>query len=101
MFKLNVFLPNKVILKDYEVSELKIPTVKGEINVLPEHTHVMTNLDVGVLNLVGKGDTKKIGIAFGVCKILKNEVTILTQVCLLYTSPSPRDRQKSRMPSSA
>src|SRR5678809_1284761 len=25
----------------------------------------------------------------------------LTQGCLLYTSPSPRDRQKSRMPSSA
>ena len=24
-----------------------------------------------------------------------------TMVCLLYTSPSPRDRQKSRMPSSA
>ena len=24
-----------------------------------------------------------------------------TNVCLLYTSPSPRDRQKSRMPSSA
>ena len=25
----------------------------------------------------------------------------LVKVCLLYTSPSPRDRQKSRMPSSA
>ena len=25
----------------------------------------------------------------------------LLQICLLYTSPSPRDRQKSRMPSSA
>ena len=25
----------------------------------------------------------------------------ITSVCLLYTSPSPRDRQKSRMPSSA
>ena len=25
----------------------------------------------------------------------------LSDVCLLYTSPSPRDRQKSRMPSSA
>ena len=24
-----------------------------------------------------------------------------TEICLLYTSPSPRDRQKSRMPSSA
>ena len=26
---------------------------------------------------------------------------VLTTNCLLYTSPSPRDRQKSRMPSSA
>ena len=26
---------------------------------------------------------------------------VLLCVCLLYTSPSPRDRQKSRMPSSA
>ena len=25
----------------------------------------------------------------------------ISQTCLLYTSPSPRDRQKSRMPSSA
>ena len=25
----------------------------------------------------------------------------LPRICLLYTSPSPRDRQKSRMPSSA
>ena len=28
-------------------------------------------------------------------------VAALNRVCLLYTSPSPRDRQKSRMPSSA
>ena len=27
--------------------------------------------------------------------------SIITWTCLLYTSPSPRDRQKSRMPSSA
>ena len=26
---------------------------------------------------------------------------VLVEICLLYTSPSPRDRQKSRMPSSA
>ena len=32
-------------------------------------------------------------------KTQKSEFKVLT--CLLYTSPSPRDRQKSRMPSSA
>ena len=37
-------------------------------------------------------------------KILKMHVADINYVsftCLLYTSPSPRDRQKSRMPSSA
>ena len=29
------------------------------------------------------------------------EVEGVSNYCLLYTSPSPRDRQKSRMPSSA
>ena len=32
---------------------------------------------------------------------VQNETTTEDNVCLLYTSPSPRDRQKSRMPSSA
>ena len=37
---------------------------------------------------------------------LKDDVVIVSmrapfKICLLYTSPSPRDRQKSRMPSSA
>ena len=31
----------------------------------------------------------------------KQQDEILSKHCLLYTSPSPRDRQKSRMPSSA
>ena len=30
-----------------------------------------------------------------------NSLVVVTDRCLLYTSPSPRDRQKSRMPSSA
>ena len=32
---------------------------------------------------------------------LRRIVVELVEHCLLYTSPSPRDRQKSRMPSSA
>ena len=33
--------------------------------------------------------------------ILPNKTTELNITCLLYTSPSPRDRTRSRMPSSA
>ena len=34
-------------------------------------------------------------------KLKESTLKTLNKVCLLYTSPSPRDRQKSRMPSSA
>ena len=33
--------------------------------------------------------------------VQKNLDSVKNYICLLYTSPSPRDRQKSRMPSSA
>ena len=49
---------------------------------------------------------RDIGLA-GSKDILKQEIFLDVELgelnisCLLYTSPSPRDRQKSRMPSSA
>ena len=33
--------------------------------------------------------------------VKRDEPSLWTEPCLLYTSPSPRDRQKTRMPSSA
>ena len=52
-----------------------------------------TGYDIGVVS--GKAEVKH---AAGSGKDL---FVSLPSVCLLYTSPSPRDRQKSRMPSSA
>ena len=45
---------------------------------------------VAVLDAGGKNDNWVVTTPFA-----------LVLICLLYTSPSPRDRQKSRMPSSA
>ena len=44
------------------------------------------------------------GHAVRIVQIEEDITTIrkaMNKICLLYTSPSPRDRQKSRMPSSA
>ena len=54
----------------------------------------------------GLGDVPILGNLFRSTTYRKGEtelVIVVTPylVCLLYTSPSPRDRQKSRMPSSA
>ena len=34
-------------------------------------------------------------------KLLESSLHMNSNICLLYTSPSPRDRTRSRMPSSA
>ena len=38
---------------------------------------------------------------YTISQATKNVLDTLDDICLLYTSPSPRDRTRSRMPSSA
>ena len=44
---------------------------------------------------------RRLGIMQSVEPVLENAIKTLQKVCLLYTSPSPRDLSTSRMPSSA
>ena len=56
-----------------------------------------------VKDVITCGDTAKLGEIAGM--MWEHDIgfipVISSENCLLYTSPSPRDRQKSRMPSSA
>ena len=47
------------------------------------------------INIHAEIDKKRIKVPFPVMGVTENEI------CLLYTSPSPRDVEESRMPSSA
>ena len=67
-------------------------------------------MQIGIENLERKPDSNSdllwIEALFGLgqSRIISDEILRLLnskKTCLLYTSPSPRDRQKSRMPSSA
>ena len=52
--------------------------------------------------IIGNGGREN-SLAWAIQKneLVKKVYLIPGNACLLYTSPSPRDRQKSRMPSSA
>ena len=79
-FTVDIYTPNSVKVKDMTADSLLIPTVKGQINVLPEHTHIITKLDTGILTIQGPADDKHFTITTGLCKVLKNKVTILSDV---------------------
>lgn len=78
-FLVDVLTPSKIIAKNVPAESLLIPTTRGQINVLENHTHLVTNLSTGVLSVFGGADyaDRNFVITVGVCKVLENKITIL------------------------
>ena len=79
------------------------------INTFHDNEHVFDVIDMAVAKLMGAVEFRhKIVLdEFVLSDILFDSIpagmhwTELPEYCLLYTSPSPRDKRQSRMPSSA
>ena len=79
-FSVSILTPYKVLARDISVQSLHIPTTLGEINVLPEHTHLIVKLDTGILTCHAPEQVYRFMVTTGIAKVLKNTITILTQV---------------------
>jgi len=77
-FKLNLYTPKGVVIKDLECNDITIPTVRGQINVLPEHTHILTELSTGILTAKTPMGTRHFSVTAGLCRVLKDTITILS-----------------------
>lgn len=76
-FKLNLYTPKGVVIKDLECDDLVIPTVRGQINILPEHTHILTELSTGIMTVKTSMGSRNFTVTAGLCRVLKDTVTIL------------------------
>ena len=75
--------------------------VNDRLEKLEKHTHKLSNITDYLLTAKyakAQDHAEEVAEFFAT---LDEAATAIFRVCLLYTSPSPRDRQKSRMPSSA
>ena len=76
----------------------------GKFDVL-ERMHVVTKMSENIEQSkeISIEAYKRVDSALRIFKklLVKNDVEDVFVVCLLYTSPSPRDTEVSRMPSSA
>ena len=77
------------------------PALRGSslMFLKPGDTVSVEELNKGVI--IQSGNDASIALADFVAGSQDSFVSLMNNYCLLYTSPSPRDRQKSRMPSSA
>ncbi len=79
-FTVDVLTPNKVIARAVPAEALLIPTSRGQINVLPDHTHVVTKLSTGMLSIFGGADDpdRHFTVTHGICKVLEDKIVILS-----------------------
>ncbi|MBY0413017.1 MAG: ATP synthase F1 subunit epsilon [Bdellovibrionales bacterium] len=78
-YTVDILTPSKIIARAIPAESLLIPTVRGQINVLENHTHIVSKLSTGVLTVFGGPDyaDRNFIVTGGVCKILENKITIL------------------------
>ncbi|EQC43364.1 ATP synthase F1 subunit epsilon [Bacteriovorax sp. Seq25_V] len=78
-FTVDILTPSKVIVKDAPAEDVLIPTLRGQIEVKKDHTHIVEKLNTGIISVFGGADDpdRHFFVSTGVCKVLNNKITIL------------------------
>ncbi len=79
--KLSIYTPENPLLVQKPVQEVLVPSVKGELGILPGHASLISLLQAGVLKYKTKDSSswKKVAIGWGYLEISKEEVKVLAE----------------------
>lgn len=78
---LEIITPEKVVYRE-EVNEVVVPTVQGEIAILPNHVNLLTQVSPGEL-IVKKGTAQQyVAITGGFLEVNSNKISILADYAI-------------------
>ncbi len=86
-FTVDILTPEKIVAEGIPAESLLIPTVRGQINVLPNHTHIINELTTGVLTVFGGADDPDVdySVSGGICKVLNDRVIVMSHTAEKYS----------------
>ena len=91
------YLECLIELKQFEEVEMFIGSLEKDVQNKDEVRQVLKKMEIVKNNSSGPN----INELLGKLESEPNNIDLILEICLLYTSPSPRDGLLSRMPSSA
>lgn len=80
-FNVDILTPSQIIGKDLEAESLIVPTEKGTIEIMKDHTHIIEKLTNGILIVKNGSSESKYFVSGGICKLLANKLHIMTNIC--------------------
>lgn len=79
MLNLTLVTPTKKILTEAMVEEVSIPAFKGELQILPGHSPLMTTITTGILTYKLDGELKKAAVSWGYLEVVNDKVIVLAE----------------------
>lgn len=81
-FTVDILTPGRILAKSLPAQSILVPTLKGQINLLEGHTHIITRLATGPLSVFGGADDidYHFSISTGTGRVLGEKVTIFAEV---------------------
>jgi len=74
----NILATNRTIT-NWKVKEAVLPTTTGELGILPNHSRMLTALDIGVLRVKAENNWIPIVILDGIAEIKDNNLKIIVR----------------------
>jgi len=77
-FRLEIITPERVLVSE-DVDSVVAPGSQGEFQVLPGHTHFLTNLKIGSVVFDKRGKKNFLSISGGFCEVMPSRTVILAR----------------------
>ena len=79
--KLSLYTPESKVADKIFISEVLVPSQKGQLGILPGHAPLISLLDAGILEYWKEGSSQshKVAVGWGYLEVSKNEVRVLAE----------------------
>ena len=82
-FRLNFVTPEGVRVESEEITELTLPSFRGEIQILPGHVHMLTTVETGNLHYqLRSGIRTDLVVSGGYCQVSPEQVDLLVELII-------------------
>jgi len=76
-----IVTPTRRLVEGVQVDSVKIPSTKGELEILPGHVDLMALLGTGELTFTQQGKKRRFAVSYGFLEVKNNHVLVLAETC--------------------
>ena len=76
MIQLDIVTPTQKLVSA-QCETVNLPGFKGELGILPEHTHLVTTVTTGVVKFVENQKPRTVAVRGGFAKVAKDQILLL------------------------